>query len=409
MNFYRIFSFKKSRSILLGLVFALGTTCSCSSKKSDDKPEASEDKAKTAFFIASPQTIEKQPIKTLEIGQKAPDFKLPGIDGRFHTLSEYTSEILVILFSCNHCPTAQAYEDRVIQFVNDYKDKQVQLVAISPNSPTAVQLEELGYSDLSDSFEEMIIRAKNKEYNFPYLYDGDTQGVSLKYGPVATPQAFVFDSERILQYVGRLDAKEKPGAANAEDLRSAVNALLEGKYPETSVTKTFGCSTKWGWKSENHERLNFEWAKNPVELIKIDENGLQSVLKNEDSNKLRLLNIWATWCGPCIVEYPEFIKVHRMFKDRDFEFVSLSADRPDREEKVLEFLQSRNSGVKNYLFDKDDKYALIEAIDPNWNGALPFTLLVEPNGAIIWKHQGEVDFHQLKKVIVEHKLIGRYF
>ena len=390
-------------------IFLMAIIVSCGDIKTNKKQETAKKEEVVAFFTPNPQTIEKQDVKTLEIGQKAPDFNLPGIDGEFHTLEEYDADVLVILFTCNHCPTAQAYEDRIIRFVNDYKDKSVQLVAISPNSPIAVQLEELGYTDLNDSFEEMIIRAKNKGYNFPYLYDGDTQAVSLEYGPVATPHVFVFDNTKILQYVGRLDAKEKPGAANGEDLRSAVDALLQGGLPETPMTKTFGCSTKWGWKSENHEKLNEQWAKNEVEITKIDEEGIQMLLKNEDSKKLRLLNIWATWCGPCKVEYPEFIEVHRMFKDRDFEFVSLSADKPEREDKVIDFLKSRNSGVKNYLFNKDDKYALIEAIDPEWNGALPYTILIEPNGNIVWKHQGEVDFHKLKKAIVEHELIGRYF
>ncbi len=382
---------------------------SCGEKKSTPKTDESLTENNAPFFVPNPQFIPEQEIKTLEIGQRAPDFRLPGIDDKFHTLSEYTADVLVILFSCNHCPTAQAYEDRVIQFVDDYKDKNVQLVEISPNSPPGLLLEELGYTDLSDSFNEMKIRAKDKGYNFPYLYDGDTQEVSLKYGPVATPHAFVFDKGRLLRYVGRLDGKEKPGSANAEDLRAAVDALLKGKLPAVQVTKTFGCSTKWAWKSQHREEVNVEWAKNPVELTKIDETGIKKLLKNEDSKKLRLLNIWATWCGPCKVEYPEFINVHRMYKDRDFEFVSISADSPSKTDKALEFLKSRNSGVKNYIFDKEDKYALIEAIDPEWNGALPYTLLIEPNGNIVWKKQGEVDFYELKKAIVENKMIGRYY
>lgn len=394
------------------MAFLLCLICSCGERKSAEKKthaDAKATEAPTAFFTPNPQVIEKQEVKTLEIGQKAPDFKLPGIDGKFHTLGEYNTEVLVILFTCNHCPTAQAYEDRVIQFVDDYADKDVQLVAISPNSPTAVQLEELGYSDLNDSFEEMMVRAEDKGYNFPYLYDGDTQEVSLQYGPVATPHTFVFDADRVLQYVGRLDGKEKPGAANAEDLRSAVDAMLEGKKPAIPETKTFGCSTKWGWKTAYGEQLDAEWAKNSVEVNLIDENGIKDLLKNSDSEKLRLLNIWATWCGPCKIEYPDFIKVHRMFKDRDFEFVSLSADKPSKEAKVLEFLQERNSGVANYLFKNEDKYALIEAVDAEWEGALPYTLLVEPGGEVIWKHQGAVDFLELKKTIVEHDLIGRYY
>jgi peroxiredoxin len=398
----------KNQLVKFGFVLLVLSIFSCGEKKTSTNGEESI-ADETPFFISKPQTIEKQEIITLEIGQKAPDFKLPGVDNKFHTLSEYDADVLAILFTCNHCPTAQAYEDRVINFVNDYKDKNVQLIAISPNSPPGITLNELGYTDLNDGFEDMKIRAKDKNYNFPYLYDGDDQAVSLKYGPVATPHIFVFDKARTLQYVGRLDGKEKPGEANAEDLRLAVDAMLEGKKPEIQVTKTFGCSTKWAWKSDNKIKVNKEWAERPVTLSMIDEQGIKSLLKNEDSNKLRLINVWATWCGPCVVEYPDFITTYRMYKRRDFEFVSISADKPEKEDKVLEFLNSKNSAVSNYLYSGEDKYALIEAIDPDWNGALPYTMLIEPNGNVIWKHQGEVDFQELRKTIVNHELIGRFY
>ncbi len=384
------------------------TILSC--KQSKQEPTATETTPKdVVFFTPNPQKVKKQEIKTLEVGAKAPDFKLPGVDGKYHTLSEYTSDVLVILFTCNHCPTAQAYEDRVITFVDDYKDKNVELIAISSNSILGLLPEELGYSDLGDSFEDMKVRVEEKGYNFPYLYDGDTQEVALKYGPVATPHIFVFDKTRNLQYVGRLDGTEKPGTANAEDLRNAVDALLSGASPEVQKTKTFGCSTKWGWKFENKVKADIEWKQKPVELTRINEAGIKTLLKNVDSKKLRLLNIWATWCGPCRIEYPEFVNIQRMFAWRDLEFISLSADNLKSEAKALEFLKNNYSAVENYIFENEDKYALIEAIDPDWDGALPYTLLIEPNGNIAWTHQGEVDFRELKKVIVEHDMIGRYY
>ncbi|RYF53023.1 MAG: thioredoxin family protein, partial [Cytophagaceae bacterium] len=177
--------------------------------------------------------------KTLEIGASAPDFSLPGVDGKQYNLKSFAgSPALVIVFSCNHCPTAQAYEDRLIQLVNDYKSKKVNFVVISPNSPATVSLAELGYTDLSDSFAEMKMRAKSKGYNFPYLYDGDTQTTSEKYGPVATPHVFIFDKDRKLQYAGRFDAKEKPGTANAEDARAALDAVLAGQKVPMATTKT---------------------------------------------------------------------------------------------------------------------------------------------------------------------------
>ena len=291
----------------------------------------------------------------------------------------------------------------------DYRSKGLSVVAISPNSPLGLQYEELGYTDLNDDFEEMKIRAKNQQFDFPYLYDGDNEAVSLKYGPVATPHVFLFDAQRKLAYTGRFDAIEKPGAANAEDLRAAINAVLAGKPVAIPVTKTFGCSTKWGWKLEYKDKVQKEWEAKPVSIAKLDEAGVKKLLKNEGSEKLRLINVWATWCGPCVLEYPDFIVLQRMFGARDFEFVSLSADKPDQEAKALKFLQEKFSAVPNYLFSEEDKYALIEAVDPNWNGALPYTILVEPGGKVVWSHQGEVDFYALKRAIVEHPKIGRYY
>ena len=192
-------------------------------------------------------------------------------------------------------------------------------------------------------------------------------------------------------------------------MRAAIEAVLSGQTVREPTTKTFGCSTKWGWKLATKKKVNKEWKEKEVTLSTIGEKGVKALLKNEDSKKLRLINIWATWCGPCVLEYPEFIVLQRMFGARDFEFVSLSADKPNAQEKVLKFLKEKNSACTNFLFAGDDKYALIEAVDPKWNGALPYTILVEPNGDIVWSHQGEVDFYELKKVIVDHEMIGRYF
>ena len=365
--------------------------------------------AKTTF-VAHPQPVEGRLVRTLAIGASAPEFKLPGVDGKFYTLDNFKSaKVLAIVFTCNHCPTAQAYEERLKSLTADYKNKSVAVVAISPNSPLGLLYEELGYTDLGDEYEDMKIRAAQHQFNFPYLYDGDTQSASLQYGPMATPHVFVFDQERKLRYTGRPDKSQKPGAANCEDLRAAIDAVLAGKPIAEPVTESFGCSTKWGWKSEMRTKVDAEWLAKEVKLSTIDPSGVQTLLQNKDSKKLRLVNVWATWCGPCILEYPDFIVLQRMYGARDFEFVSLSADRPDKKEKVQEFLQNKHSAVANYLFNQDDKSALIKAVDKEWNGALPYSILVEPGGKVVWRQQGEVDFLALKRTIVEHPMMGRYY
>ena len=134
-------------------------------------------------------------MKTLQIGAAAPDFELPGVDGRTYRLADFAAaEVLAVVFTCNHCPTAQAYEERLVKLHADYKDRGVALVAISPNDAKAVRLDELGYTDVGDSLEDMKIRAKDAGFEFPYLYDGDNQKVSAAYGVLATPHVFIFDA-----------------------------------------------------------------------------------------------------------------------------------------------------------------------------------------------------------------------
>lgn len=393
----------KRYSIIL-ICFLSACTSAPEKEVVSEEPEAVE-----MAFTANPQPIEKREITTLPLGESAPDFNLPGTDGKFYSLKDFEeSKVLVIIFTCNHCPTAQAYEDRMIAMTEEYKDKGVQVIAISPNSPIGLLYDELGYTDLGDTFEDMVERVEYKKYNFPYLYDGDTHSVSMEYGPVATPHAYVFDQERKLRYVGRLDGSEKPGTANAEDVRNAIDAILADEEVTTPQTKTFGCSVKWAWKDEFKAQVYGEWDARPVVLEDIDEEGVRELLKNDTEN-LRLINVWATWCGPCIIEYPEFLIMHRMYDDRAFEFVSISADKPEAKDAALAFLEKKNSGVKNYIFSKEDTYALIEAIDPEWDGALPYTMLLEPGGKVVYKTQGTIDPLALKRMIVEHPLIGRYY
>ncbi|MCK5278052.1 MAG: redoxin domain-containing protein [Cyclobacteriaceae bacterium] len=381
----------------------------CESKKDISNTEDVNGITHDIKFVPDPQDIEEHEVKVLPINTSAPDFKLPGVDGNFYTLKDFDSaKVLVIIFTCNHCPTAQAYEDRIIQLVDDYKNEGVRVVAISPNSVKTLLLEELGYSDLGDSYNEMKIRATDKRYNFTYLYDGDTQETSIKYGPVATPHAYVFDQERKLKYSGRLDDSEKPGTANANDLRSSIDAVLLGVEILEPVTKTFGCSVKWGWKIDWTEKVNDDWTKKQVSLNEINENGVKALMKNK-SDKLRLINIWATWCGPCVIEYPEFVNIQRMYMGRDFEFISLSADKLEHKDKALKFLKDKNSALRNYIFSGSDIYKLISAVDPEWDGALPYTVLLEPEGKIVYRVMGTIDPLKLKKTIVDHPMIGRYY
>lgn len=362
--------------------------------------------AASLYFIGL--FAQEKKIEELPIGAAAPNFKLPGVDGKDYTLADFKkASLLVILFTCNHCPTAQAYEDKFIKIVNDYKKRGVAFVAISPNDPEAISLSELGYSDLSDDLEDMKIRVKEKGYNFPYLYDGAEQKISKQYGPVATPHVFVFDKNRILQYSGRIDDTENPYIEPKQtDLKNALDALLASKPVPVASTKTFGCSIKWKSKNEWITQQRVQWSKEPVTLQEISLQEVNDLIKN-DSKKLRLVNVWATWCGPCVMEFPSFVDINRMYRDRDFEFISISTDKLPMKEKALAQLKKMEASNQNFIFSGSDIYQLIDAVDEKWRGSLPYTALIAPGGEVLFSIEGTIDPQEVKTKIVNY--LGRYY
>jgi thiol-disulfide isomerase/thioredoxin len=361
------------------------------------------------FVLAATWVMAEEGIRTLEIGASAPDFRLPATDGRSYTLGDFAdSRVLVVIFTTNHCPTAQAYEERIKQMVRDYRDKGVAFVAISPNDPKAVRLDELGWSDLNDTFEEMKLRAVHREFNFPYLYDGDIQEVSRAYGPTTTPHTFIFDQERKLRYIGRIDENERrPQEVKNPDARNAIEALLEGRQVPVERTRAFGCSVKWSDKRQSVKESFEKWAQEEVTLATIDSEAVRNLLKN-DSDKLRMINVWATWCGPCVVEFPDLVTIHRMYRGREFELVTISADDMEDRERALAFLKKQESSTRNYIFE-GNPYDLFDALEAetdeqNASGALPFTILVKPGGEVVYRHEGRIDPLVAKREII--KVLG---
>jgi peroxiredoxin len=173
----------------------------------------------------------------LAIGEKAPEFKdLLGTDGKRYSLSSFKDKpVLAVIFSCNHCPYAVAYEDRIIATQRDYAGKGVQFVVVNSN-------DDKSYPE--DSYPEMIKRAKEKAFNFPYVRDAD-QTVAEGYGAVCTPHVFAFDKDRVLRYRGRIDDSREPAKAKTRDFRDALDDMLAGRSVRVPDTKPFGCSIKW--------------------------------------------------------------------------------------------------------------------------------------------------------------------
>ena len=353
-----------------------------------------------AFLLLSTAAFADEPHPTLAIGSSAPDFALPGIDGKTHKLSDYAaSKVLAIVFTCNHCPTAQLYEPRIKKLAADYANKGVALVAIQPNNPNAIRLDELGYTDLSDSLAEMKIRAAYRHFNFPYLYDGETQSVSRAYGPKATPHVFIFDQQRKLRYEGRIDNSQRESLVKTQDARNAINALLAGQPVQVAHTGVFGCSTKWISKEASRAEEMKKIETEPVRLDMASADDLKKLRANP-TGKVLLVNFWATWCGPCVHEFPDIETTYRMYRLRDFDLVMVSTNMPDEKAGVMKVLEREHASSRNLLFGSTDTYAMQAAFDPKWESGVPYTVLLAPDGKVLYREEGEVDILKLRRIIL---------
>jgi len=353
-----------------------------------------------AAIILSIAAWAQQSHPILPIGSPAPNFELPGVDGAIHKLSDYSSSsVLVVVFICNHCPIAQMYEARVAQLAVDYKDRGVSIVAIEPNDPKAITIDELDSSDISDSLEEMKIRAQYKHLTYPYLYDGEKQSVTEAYGPQATPHAFVFDSSRRLRYEGRVDNSYRAELVKTHEVRDAIDALLANHEVTVKHTGVFGCSTKWKEKHAAQVEALHKIESQPVLLDMVSAGDLKKLRTNPDK-KMMLVSFWATWCGSCVHEFPDLEDTYRMYSVRDFELVTVAANMPDEKDSVMRLLQKFHATSRNLLFDSSDTAALQAAFDPKWESAVPYTVLIAPDGKILYQKQGSIDILELRRAIL---------
>jgi thiol-disulfide isomerase/thioredoxin len=270
------------------------------------------------------------------------------------------------------------------------------------NDPGAERLNELGYTDVGDSFADMKIRAEYRGFNYPYLYDGDTQAVALKYGPTATPHAFVFDQERILRYEGRIDSNPREELATKHEVRDALEALLAGNAVEVTDAPAVGCSTKWAYKRSTVEGWTTRYNEMPVTVDLVSADQIKALRSNAGTGKLLLVNIWATWCGPCITEFPELLTMVRTFGQRPIDIVTLSINNPDEKSMVLAFLKKQHAFNKNLLFNGNDAADAVKAFGTDWQGGAPYTVLIGTNGEVLYKVQGEMNVLELRRAILKN-------
>jgi peroxiredoxin len=336
----------------------------------------------------------------LPIGSALPDFSLPGVDGKTHKAGQYAStKLLAIVFESNHCPVSQLYESRIEQLYEDYRRKGVTLVAINPNNPKTVRLDELGYTDVTDSLPEMKLRARLRGIEWPYLYDGDTQAISIKFGAVATPHIFIFDQQRKLRYQGRIDDNQREDLVKTKDARNAIDALLADKPVPVAETTAFGCTTKWLSKASGVEQ---EWARIQAEPVNVEMVGAEDLkkLRANATDKVMLVNLWSTTCATCAGQFFDLETTYRMFRKRAFDLVTINTNPPADAAPVMAFLKKEYASSQNKQFATGDRAGLQAAWGEKWSPSMPLTMVIAPGGEVLYKKEGKIDILEVRRTIL---------
>jgi protein-disulfide isomerase len=394
-------------------VFAsiLFTTCATAIAQQPAAPAAPAATPATATPGQAParrgiQADKDHPI--LPIGSPAPDFSLIGIDGKTHTLAEYrNAKVLAVVFESNHCPVSENYEGRIRAIYKDYKDKGVQLVAINPNNAKAVRLDELGYTDMTDSFPDMKKRAALRHIDWPFLYDGDTQVVATKFGASATPHIFIFDADRKLRYEGRIDDNQTIARVTRNDARDALDAILAGKEVETPHTPAFGCSTKWLYKAGDVEAEQKRIQSAAVSVTPATADDIKTLLAN-GSQKITVVNFWSPKCAGCSATLSDLETTYWMYKNRDYDFVNVAIDKPDSPQ-VLQMLKDHYASARNLEVTPQIMASIKSSLPAKWDTGKPLTLVIAPGGKVLWSQSGTFDIPVMRRVVLANMPDGRSY
>jgi thiol-disulfide isomerase/thioredoxin len=234
---------------------------------------------------------------------------------------------------------------------------------------------------------------------------------------------FVFDRDRRLRYKGRFDDSQvaDPASVHSTDGANAVGALLAGKPVPVEVTRPMGCSTKWLTKKGEVAKGNEQWKNMPVSLEPIDAAGIAALARNS-TDRLRVINLWATWCAPCVEEFPGLVSISRRLDSRDFDLITISVDDPKDSDKALRFLEREHAAVppgakaalgrqgrrtNNYLYSGPTSDALAQALDPQWPGGYPYTVVIAPGGRVLQRYPGALDVAALQSSLID--TLGIYY
>ena len=364
--------------------------------------------APLAFGQAAPAPQPSAPIPMtanlehplMPIGTAAPDFALQGTDGKIHTLAEFSKgKVLVVMFESVHCPVSENYEGRMRALYDTYHGKGVEFVAINPNNPKAVRLDELGYTDLTDAPDDMKIRVRDRQIPWPYVSDGETQSTAQKFGAVATPHIFIFDQDRKLRYEGRIDDNQNESLVKVHDAHDAIEALLSGGAVAVPHRPAFGCSTKWLSKAGDVDREMTKIHAEPVELTPASAADL-AALRANTGDKVTVVHFWSTADANGEKNFADLQTTYRMYRGRSYNYVTVNTDPPANTTKATDFLHAQYASSHNLQLSPADLKAVESAFGTTWRPNEEFTAVIAPGGKLVYAHKGPFDILEVRHAVL---------
>src|SRR5262245_29117864 len=325
---------------------------------------------------------------TIVIGNLAPDYTLSDLDGKTHALKDYRGKTVVVSFISARCPITNAYKDRIRAVADEYSKRDVAFIGVNSN--------------VDESIEEMRAYAAKNNFDFTILKDKGNV-VADSYAAERTPKVYVIDGEGVLRYQGRIDNSQNPKMVNRNDLREALNEMLAGKPISVVDTRALGCLIKRVQDAAAAPPTTSAKATPPQKAAKAappQKAPQVETLKPEDFAKFRdsakgkvlVLNFWATWCGPCVAEFPELVALDAQYRDKGMKLVGITADEPeDVQPKVIPFIKKHKVKFDIIRQDLEDSERIMSQITKDWNGVIPVTVVFDKQGNLAYSKFGIID------------------
>jgi peroxiredoxin len=313
------------------------------------------------------------------VGQPVPDFTLADLSGRTHSLKDYRGKSVVVGFISARCPISNAYKDRIRAIADEYAKRGVAFLGVN--------------SSADESIEEARAYAAKNNLDFPILKD-EGNVVADAYAAERTPKIYLIDGEGVLRYQGRIDNSQDPRMVKRNDLREALNEMLSGKPVSVAETKALGCLIKRVQDAKAipamaPAKTKVTQAEPKVGTLKPADFGK---FKDSAKGKVLVLNFWATWCGPCVAEFPELVALDAKYRDKGVKLVGITADDADDvQPKVIPFIKKHNVKFDIIRQDTDDPEEMLNQITKDWNGVIPATFVYDKKGNLAYSRFGIID------------------